>query len=211
MGTERLDMAEHLWFYQIIHRTSHGLHAVPVRASKGPRMAIYNVFHILWDLCGSCKGAVRHPYGYVRELTQLEFAKIPHGRRMRPYRAHTGPLRSPHGLFRGCLRCLNPYRACKLIMQALKHYGSHMRRQNLIFVQTVRMKPGSVMRLGHYQSDLWFLCRFLYRGSAGCCLLCMCVTCQLVWCTVSGHVADNLSFIILIQQEFCFCSHHNPN
>ena len=41
-----------------------------------------------------------------------------------------GRLRSPHGLFTGCLRSLNPYRARKLIMHALKLYGPHTGRQN---------------------------------------------------------------------------------
>ena len=42
----------------------------------------------------------------------------------------TGPVRSPHGLFTGCLWSLNPYRTHKLMMHALKLYGPHMGRQN---------------------------------------------------------------------------------
>ena len=66
--------------------------------------------------CGTCKGAVRHIYGHVRELAQPELVIIPHGRRIWPYGTRTGPLRSPHGLFTGCLRSINPYGARKLIM-----------------------------------------------------------------------------------------------
>ena len=57
----------------------------------------------VWGPWGTRKGAVRHPYRHVRELTQLEFAEIPYGQRMWPYGANTGPLRSPNGLFTGCL------------------------------------------------------------------------------------------------------------
>ena len=59
--------------------------------------------------CGTHKGAVRQPYGHVRELTQPELAKLPHGRHIWPYGARTGPLRPPQGLFTGCLESLNPY------------------------------------------------------------------------------------------------------
>ena len=76
--------------------------------------------------CGTRNGAVRYPYGHVRELTQPEFEKIPHGRRMWPY----GPLVVPHGLFMGCLWFRNPHGARKLIMHALKLYGSCTGRQN---------------------------------------------------------------------------------
>ena len=73
--------------------------------------------------CGTRKGAIRHSYGHVRELTQPEFAKIPHGRRKWPYGARTRRLWSPHGLCTGCLRSLNPYGARKLKIHALKLYG----------------------------------------------------------------------------------------
>ena len=43
---------------------------MPVRAPYEPRMEISNVYHILRDPYGAHKGAVRHPYGHVRELTQ---------------------------------------------------------------------------------------------------------------------------------------------
>ena len=80
--------------------------------------------------CGTRKGAVRHPYWHVRKLTQPEFAKIPHGRRNWLYGTHVSPLRSLHGLFTGCLRPLNPYGPCKLIMNALKLYWPRTGRQN---------------------------------------------------------------------------------
>ena len=41
-----------------------------------------------------------------------------------------GPLRSPHGLFTGCLPYLKPYGFRKLIIHALKLYGSCAGRQN---------------------------------------------------------------------------------
>ena len=80
--------------------------------------------------CGTRKGAVRQPYGHVRELTQPELAKLPHGRRIWPYGARTGLLRAPQGLFTDCLESLNPYGARKLIMHALKLYGPRTGRQN---------------------------------------------------------------------------------
>ena len=67
-----------------------------------------------------------YPTGPVSEL-----AKIPHGRRIWPYGARTGPLRSPHGRFAECLWSLNPYGARKLIMHAWKLYGPCTGRQNL--------------------------------------------------------------------------------
>ena len=106
-------------------------HAVPVCASYGPRKGIFNVFPIPRDPCGTRKGAVRHLYGHVRELIQPELTKIPHGCRIWPYGAHTGPLLSPHGLFMGYLGYQNPYGALKLILHALKIYGPRTGRQNL--------------------------------------------------------------------------------
>ena len=88
-----------------------------MRCPYGPRTGISNAFHILRGLYGPCKGAVRHPYGRVRELKQPEFAKIPHGRMW------------SYGQFTDCLRFLNPYGARKLIMHALKLYGPHKGRQ----------------------------------------------------------------------------------
>ena len=76
---------------------SMGTRAGPVRASYGPRTEIFNVFHILRDPCGTRKGAVRQPYGHVRELTQPELAKLPHGRRIWPYGGPHAPLTGPAG------------------------------------------------------------------------------------------------------------------
>ena len=80
--------------------------------------------------CMIYKGAVQRPYGHVRELTQPELAKIPHGHHIWPCRARTGSLQSLHGMFTGCLQYLNPYGARKLIMHALKLYGLCTGRQN---------------------------------------------------------------------------------
>ena len=71
------------------------------------------------DPYGTLKGAARHPYGHVNDLTQPELTKIPHGHRMWPYGAHTEPARSPQGPFTGCLLSINPCGARKLIMHAL--------------------------------------------------------------------------------------------
>ena len=49
-----------------------------------------------------------------------------------------GPLQAPQGLFTGCLQYLNPYRACKLIMHALKLYGLCTGRQNSYSAARVR-------------------------------------------------------------------------
>ena len=115
--------AVHLWFGRMIRRNPWVPHAVPVRASYGHRKGIFNVFHILRGPCGTRKGAVRHPYGHVRELIQPELTKLPHGRRIWPFGARTGPLWSPHRLFTGYLGSENPYGARKLIMHALKTAG----------------------------------------------------------------------------------------
>ena len=76
--------------------------------------------------CGTCKGAARQPYGHVRELTQPELAKLPHGRRIWPYGVRTGPAGAVHGLF----AISKPVRARKLIMHALELYGPRTGRQN---------------------------------------------------------------------------------
>ena len=130
------------------------------------------------------KGAVRRPYGHVRELTQPQLAKIPHGRHIWPYGARTGPLRPPHGLFTGYLHDQNPYGARKLIMHALKLYGPRTGRQNsygavqgpygpvsgrTIFVQnspgTARTGPGRVMWLRHKAERPPMTGGFPHKGS----------------------------------------------
>ena len=128
-GPVRLDTSTYLWFGWIIRRTPRVPRAMPVRASYRPRTGIFNVFHIRGP-CVTHKGAVRRPYGHVRELTQPQLAKIPHGRSISPYGARTGPLRSPHGLSTGCFHYQNPYGARKLMMHALKLYGPRTGKQN---------------------------------------------------------------------------------
>ena len=111
-GPVRLDTAVNLWFGWMIRKTTWVPRAMPVRAPQGNFQ------------CFS------YPTGHVRELMQPKLTKIPHGRLIWPYRARTGPLRSPHGLFKGCLGSQNPYGARKLIMHALKLYGPCTGRQN---------------------------------------------------------------------------------
>ena len=94
-----------------------------VQASCGPRTGIFNVFHILQGPCVTRKGAIRCPYGHIRELTQPALAKILHRPRIWPYGTRTIPTQ----LF----TISKPYGARKLIMHALKLYGPHMGRQNL--------------------------------------------------------------------------------
>ena len=74
MGPVRLDTAVYLWFGWIIRRTTgiarapHGnlqCFSYPTGAVRGP--------------CVTRKGAIRRPYGHVRELTQPELTKIPCG------------------------------------------------------------------------------------------------------------------------------------
>ena len=48
--------------------------------------------------CMTRMGAVRRPYGHVRELAQPQWAKIPHGRRIWLYGAHTVPAQAVYGL-----------------------------------------------------------------------------------------------------------------
>ena len=104
----RLDTAVYLWFGWIIRRTPWLPCAVPVRASYVPRTGIYNVFaYATGPVRGQCvthKGAVRRSCGHARELAQPAMAKIPRERRIWPYGARRGLLRSPRGLSKGCLK-----------------------------------------------------------------------------------------------------------
>ena len=104
----RLDAAVYLWLDRKIRRTPHGPRAVPVWASYGPCTGTPMVIISYGTRTGTAWDPQGHPYGQVRESTQPEFAKIPYGRRIWPYGARTGPLRSPHGLVTGCLRSLHP-------------------------------------------------------------------------------------------------------
>ena len=95
-------------------------------ALYGPRTGISKVFDIVRGPCGTHKCAVRHPFGHVRQLTQPEFAKIPHGRRLWMHAART----APYGHFMVCLRYLNAYGVRKRIMHALKLYEPRTERRN---------------------------------------------------------------------------------
>ena len=130
----------YLWFGWIIRR-SHGARA---------------------GLCMTFRGAVRRPYALWtrREIDTTRIGK-------NPAWASSLAVRSPHGLFTGCLRSLNPYGARKLIMHALKLYGPrtggkirtapHGARVGSVNGRTIFVKnsprtgPGSVMWLRHYQ------------------------------------------------------------
>ena len=132
-GPVRLDTAVYLWFGWIIRMTPRiplAVRAGIVRAPYGNLQCFSYPTGPVRGPCGTRKGAVRRPYGHARELTQPELAKIPHRRRILPCGARTGPVRFPYGLFTGCLKYLNPYGACKLIMHALKLYGPRTGRQN---------------------------------------------------------------------------------
>ena len=141
---------------------------MPVRASYGPVREYLKFFNSTGSLrspCGIRRGALRHRYGHVRELTQSEFVKNPVRASYLTVRGPHGPLRSPHGLFRGCLRAPNPYGARKLIMHALKLSGTRTGRKNSYGAtrgpcdfcsklpgnspRTARTGPGSVMWLRH--------------------------------------------------------------
>ena len=96
-GPIRLDTAVRLWFGRIIRRTPRDARTGPVRE--------YSMFFISYGIhtgtYGTRKVAAWHPYGQVRELTQPELAKYPHGRRIWPYGARTapyGPARAVPGL-----------------------------------------------------------------------------------------------------------------
>ena len=98
-GPVRLDTAVHLWFGRMIRRTPRVPRAMPVRASCGPRTGIFNTFRILRDPYGARTGPARvHPCGQVRQLTQPELAKIPHGCRIWSYGARTGCSRADYNI-----------------------------------------------------------------------------------------------------------------
>ena len=116
----------------------------PYEARAGPHVSI--------DIIRICKNPAQASYVAVRG----------------PY----GTLTSPHRLFTGCLRSLNPYVACKLRTHALKLYGPCMGRQNSYGAALGPHRPhewkcnfcskqagnspyvpGSVMWLGHCKSN----------------------------------------------------------
>ena len=126
-GPIRLDTDLHLWFDQIIRRTQHEPHAMPVRAPyRHLQSGISNVFHII-------RAPYRARVGPLRTRKEIDTTRICKNPERASYvavRDPYGPLRYPHGLFMGCLRPLNPYGARKLIMHALKLYGTRTGRQN---------------------------------------------------------------------------------
>ena len=77
---------------------------------------------------GTRKGA---PCGQVRELTQPELAKIPHGRRIWPYGARTGPARAVHGLITISKPVRGPhsYNACIKTLRAPYGEAKFVRRR----------------------------------------------------------------------------------
>ena len=116
-------------------------------------------FHILWDPCGLVcdpQGCRTGPLWTRKGIYTTRIGK-------NPARASYMAVRTPYGLFTGCLWSLNPYGARNLIMHASKPYGPRTGRQNsyaaragpvsgrTIFVQnspgTARTGPGSVMWL----------------------------------------------------------------
>ena len=92
-GHVRLDTAVHLWFGRIICRTPWvtGI----VRAPHGNLQYFSYPTGSVRGPYGTHKGAVRHPCGQVRELTQPELAKIPHGR---SYGPRTGCSRADYNI-----------------------------------------------------------------------------------------------------------------
>ena len=104
-GPVRLDTVAYLWFGWMIHRIPRDPVRCPCGHRTGPARESSMFFISYGARTGPMrgpsvtrKGAVRRPYGHVRELTQPELAKIPHGRRIWPYGVRTGPARAVHGL-----------------------------------------------------------------------------------------------------------------
>ena len=106
-GPGRLDTAAYLWFGWIIRMTPRVSRAMPVRASYGPRTAIFNVFHILRD---PYTGPVREPKGCrtapLRTRKGIDttiIGKNPAQASCLAVRDPRGPLTDParavHGLF----------------------------------------------------------------------------------------------------------------
>ena len=77
-----------------------GRRADAVRAQHGNLQCFLYPTGPVRGPCATCKGAVRRPYGHVRELTQPKLAKIRHGRRIWPYGTRAGPVRAPLGCSR---------------------------------------------------------------------------------------------------------------
>ena len=125
-GHIRLDTAVHFWFGWMIRRTPRVPRAMPVRASYGPARES-SMFFISY---GTCTGPVRDPQG--RRMTPFRTRKVIDTARIdkNPARASYLAVRSPHGLFMGCIGYQNPYGVRKLIMHASKLYGPRTGRHN---------------------------------------------------------------------------------
>ena len=102
-GPVRLDASVYQWFGWLIHRTPRVPRGMPVRASYGSRMEIFNVFHNY----GTRTMPVRDPQGCrtwpLRTRKGIDTIIIGKYPARASYLAVRGPLRSPHGLFTGCL------------------------------------------------------------------------------------------------------------
>ena len=69
-----------------------------VRAPRGNLQCFSYITGSARGPYGTCKGAARHPSEQVRELTQPELAKIPHGRCIWPYGVRTGCSRADYNI-----------------------------------------------------------------------------------------------------------------
>ena len=125
-GPVRLDTAAYLWFGWIIRRTPRVPRAMPVWAPHGNLKCFSHPTGPVRGPCVTRNGVVRgpsdtqgywHNHNWQKSRTGVVFGR-------------TGPVRSPHGLFTGCLWSLNPYGARKLKMHVLKLYGPRTGRQN---------------------------------------------------------------------------------
>ena len=142
-------------------KCTHGPRAGPVRHPCGTYKGTWEFVN---DRMYVCQPA-RVPYGFItgsQGVYAAKNCKIPHGCGMCSYVACTGPALA----FTGRLSSQNPYGARKLIMHALKLYGSLTGPVSgrTIFAQnslgnssgTTCTGPGSVMWLRHDQL-LWEL------------------------------------------------------
>ena len=124
-------MAVHLWCDWIICRTPHGPLVMPVLApyrpgTGSPMFFISYGAHTVpvQDLQG-CRTTPLHTF---KAIDTTRIYKNPARALLVAVHGLYGPITAPtqavHMLFTHCLWSLNPYRACKLIMHALKSYCS---------------------------------------------------------------------------------------
>ena len=147
-GHVRLDTVVHLWLGWKIRRTP--------RVPHGPRTGILNVFHILWDPYGAVRdpqGCRAAPLRTRKGIDTTRIGKNPARVSNLAVRARTGPLRSLHGLFTGCLWYLNPYGARKLM-----HYNACIKSLRAPYEEAkfVRRRTGPVRAP-------WVGVRFLFK------------------------------------------------